>query len=156
MKPILQLEGYHFDNIQISANEGSVATSSEHRVHSHVKCGISNEDPHRWQIILDLETEGGKEGDPVPPYNIRIQAVGFFSESLEDLSLEDRQDLMVINGGSILFSATREFLLMITGRGPAGPYKLPTIRFPKVSRPSDSDTPNSEEKTPTMATREPE
>jgi len=137
MKPALQLEGYHFDKIRISANEGDFEGPPDHTVHTKIQCGASDEDPHRWRIILDIETGVKEEGGSIPPYDIGVQVVGYFSESLEDQTMEERQDLVVINGGSILFSAAREFLLSVTGRSSRGPYKLPTIRFAKVSKAPD-------------------
>ncbi len=54
---------------------------------------------------------------------------GFFRLP-EGLAKEEAVKLAGITGSSILYSAAREHLLMVTGRMMWGPFQLPTIRFP--------------------------
>ncbi|MCX5893162.1 MAG: hypothetical protein NTW80_09360, partial [Deltaproteobacteria bacterium] len=43
------------------------------------------------------------------------------------------------NGAAILYSSTREFLLMITGRGPWGGFYLPTTNFLEPPKPEKEE-----------------
>lgn len=137
MTAAIQLDRYVFTDVHISANpdcgdESTITASTALRI------GCSDEDSHSWHVQINITTER-VEGEPPPPYDISLEAVGRFTEEL-DVSLDERRDIVAINGGSLLYSAAREFVLMVTGRGPNPPYRLPTIRF----SPSDRDEPNGE------------
>lgn len=126
----LRLEEYFFTRVFFEANPQF--SESKESDPSSLEIGFSLEflkhesDPNRFQLKLTLE--GPKADDPPLPYSFDIQIVGLFSVD-PDFQHEDISRLVKINGGSMLYSATREFVLMITGRGPWGGLKLPTVNF---------------------------
>jgi len=60
------------------------------------------------------------------PYDISMEAVGFFT--VADNVEKDRIERIVIQtGSSMLYTASRDFLMTISARGPWNTFMLPTI-----------------------------
>jgi preprotein translocase subunit SecB len=59
-----------------------------------------------------------------------LQVVGFFKVA-PDYPDDEIEKLIQIGGSSILYSASRDFVLTITSRGPWGPVFLPSVTFTK-------------------------
>ncbi len=138
MKSPLQLERYFFDDIIVGAVREDVPGDAEHDVKTETKLARNNEDEHRWRLELRIHTDQ-KEGNPPPRYDLGLRAIGYFRDSFEDLDEDKRARLVSVNGASILYSAAREFVLMITNRCPHGGYWLPTISF-FASEPDEGNT----------------
>jgi len=83
-------------------------------------------DPNLYQIEIKIENLHSKT--ITLPYTIEANVVGVFSVD-PDFKHDDLDRLVQINGASMLFGAAREQILTITGRGPYGPLKLPTINL---------------------------
>lgn len=66
------------------------------------------------------------------PYKFKIQMIGFFN--LDSTVSEEELDMLMTNGApSMLYTAAREYLLLVTGRTRFLPLMLPTVFFsPKV------------------------
>ena len=128
----LQLEHYFFTRVHSEANPEFAATEGGMPEQQNVDAGIKVEvfkhedDPHRYQLTLTLDKVTAKEG--VLPYNLDIQVVGFFLVD-PDLKHDNINKLVQVNGASMLYTAAREHVLMVTGRGPWGPFQLPTVNF---------------------------
>ncbi len=126
----LRLDDYFFTRVFFEANP-KYSKPAENDP-TPMEIGISLEllghksDPNRFQLKLTLNKSDAD--DPPLPYNFDVQVVGLFSVDPE-FKHDDIPKLVKINGGSMLYSATREYLLMITGRGPWGGLKLPTVSF---------------------------
>ncbi len=82
--------------------------------------------PHDFVIKLSITIEN-KNGK-VAPYDISIEAIGYFAVS-DDVDIEKRRNLVVFNGCSVLYSAIREMVLTITSRCTRGSLILPTVNF---------------------------
>lgn len=80
--------------------------------------------PIDYQLNINIQIV--EEESENTPYTGGIQVVGLFSTD-ETLSHEEAASLLVDRGASILYSASREFLLTITGRGPWGSISIPYI-----------------------------
>ena len=102
-------------NVQIQAGLGPVV-------------GAEN----KYQVMLELSSLRAPDGTGTLPYEVTFQVVGQFS--VLDPSYNDKEKLVRINGTSILYSAAREMVLLVTGRGPWGPYQLPTVNFQTLSQ----------------------
>jgi len=76
----------------------------------------------KYQLDFNIEIEENETCNS--PYLGKLQEVGLFSVD-KNLSKEDRAIIIHTEGGNILYSAAREFLLSVTGRGPWGPIILP-------------------------------
>lgn len=83
---------------------------------------------HRYLVHLDLNCKP-KEGRPFP-YTFAIGAdaiISFHGTGQEEVATI--QDLSLVNGASMLYSALREVLMSISSRFPNGPIMLPSANF---------------------------
>lgn len=129
MKVPLRLERYFYSRIICIANSEfdpavdqqtpNVEMINEVRLMRHA------EDERRWQVVLDIRTPPVEEHSG--PYQLDIQVVGFFAVAPD--TLHDPEKMVGITGSSMLYSATREFVLGLSSRGPWPPVFLPTISY---------------------------
>lgn len=126
----LRLETYFFPKIQIEANPdySPKDAPAEHDVQLGVNIGLlgSEQEPTRFQLMLDIEKISIKVGSL--PYRISLEAVAIISVD-PAFKHPDIKKLVRVNGASMLYSAARELILMVTGRGPWGSFQLPTVNF---------------------------
>jgi preprotein translocase subunit SecB len=78
------------------------------------------------QIRIELEDPTGSKF----PYTFSITLVGFF-EVIEGWSFDQLDNLVSANAPALLYSAAREALAMVTGRGPFSKVLLPSVTFVK-------------------------
>jgi preprotein translocase subunit SecB len=95
-----------------------------------------------WRVILSLSL-GPTEPSAYCPYLIDIDLLGFF-EAHSSVPEDKVEDLMVCNAPAVLYGAAREFLLLITGRGPLPPYLLPSSNFVDQSKANRAKAEESE------------
>lgn len=128
----LRLEHYFFTRIHSEANPEFVTSERDESQRPDVDVGAKIDvfkheaDPHRYQLTLTVDKVVGTEG--AMPYKLDIQVVGLFVTDPE-FKHDNIDRLVHVNGASMLYTAAREFVLMITGRGPWGPFQLPTVNF---------------------------
>lgn len=135
----LQLENYVFSKLEITADFSHDPAVVVPTVNMRIQLGIGAvpELENRHRIVLGIDelkaqTSDGECG--TVPYRIVIQVIGQFFLSSDELDPETREKIFRITGGSLLYSAAREMVLLVTGRGPWGPYQLPTINFQTLQR----------------------
>jgi len=128
--PMLQLEKYYYPNIVIKADPDYKLGK---KPKSATKLNVENQirqvsvEKRTWEVILKLK--GTPEKDPIP-YHFDLEVIGIFTVAPE-FPEKEMEKLVQIAGASMLYSATREFVLMVTSRGPFPPITLPTISFQK-------------------------
>jgi preprotein translocase subunit SecB len=123
-KPALLLEQYFFTEVHVSAvPEYSPDDGNEMEMNISPEILEHGKAPLRFQMRLHITSSTGG------PYVIDLKAVGYFKID-ERIPREARPGLVYNGGGSILYGATREFLLGITGRGPWGPTMIQAVSFP--------------------------
>lgn len=83
------------------------------------------------------------------PYDFKVVLVGFFNLN-ENCPEQLREDLLLINSPSILYTAARELLLLLSSRSPLGPVMLPTVVFPGAQKLTSK---NSARETPTKVSK---
>lgn len=122
----LLLETHFFTKVIVEADPSynPEKGDSHFNITTNINVGQHKEDPRRWQVILGLQTNPKAK----TPYKIKIECVGLFTVS-HDVKEEMMGPLVRANGTSILYSSAREFLLLVTGRGPWAPFYLPTTNF---------------------------
>jgi preprotein translocase subunit SecB len=85
-----------------------------------------------WEINLSVKTPSKMESATFP-YEFFLSANGVFvhepSASLTKEGVKRLKQLLYVNGSSILYSAVRERLLLLTGHAPYPKYCLPSYRF---------------------------
>jgi len=84
------------------------------------------EDPHDFMIRLHVGISNKKETHA--PYKIDIGVVGLFTAT-EKIKTEDRNNVVTVNGASILYGAIREQVATLTSRSYLGSMVLPTMDF---------------------------
>lgn len=99
---------------------------------SDLKCEVSTRrhktEKQRWLIDLTLDLPQGVKKRY--PYSFKISLVGFFTVS--DLYPDKKVDFLVqANSPALLYSAAREFIATVTGRGPYLALWLPSVMFLK-------------------------
>lgn len=107
-------------------------------------------------VTLRLRTNNPKAEDPQPkfsPYLIDIEAGAtiVLSESAQKRS--DAQQLVHVNGPSLIWGAIRELLALMTSRMPAGTALLPSVNFhdlkkAQAPKPDDASAPSKAEPKP--------
>ena len=88
----------------------------------------STEQPALWHIGLAIRVgpgEGGRRG----PYTIDVHLSGLFEVTDIDAPEAEIARLVAVNGASILYSAAREHVWLLTSRGKWGSFSLPTMSF---------------------------
>lgn len=133
----LQLETHFFTKVIVEADPryNPEKKGDQFNITTEIKVGQNKKDPRLWRIILGLQTQPKAN----IPYRIKLECVGLFKVGPD---IEDNMmgPLVRANGTSILYSSAREFLLLITGRGPWPSFYLPTTNFLTPPKPKRSVT----------------
>lgn len=128
MQPPLQLNNYFFPVINIVANPDwtpeLAAKSGAPLVSCEVKTKRNEDNANVFQVTIELNIKSTLEN--VSQYDLNLVAVGFLTASDD---LPNKEQNISITGASILYSATREFLLQILSRGPWPPIMLSPMAF---------------------------
>lgn len=98
-----------------------------------IEVGLGEGKDDRFKRFCQLTVNLKEKAAETFPYKFKIQLVGFFN--LDSTASEDELDMLMTNGApSMLYTAAREYLLLMTGRTRFLPLMLPTVFFtPKVN-----------------------
>lgn len=129
----LQLEWYFIKEIRVawqpefeSDQEFSIEVSD---VSAEVSSSQSSQDPLQWafELSVSLSNKSGKQF----PYTFSVCLVGFFQidRAFWEKDAQNAAVLAKVNGPAVLYSAARENVATLTGRGPQAPLILPTVTF---------------------------
>jgi preprotein translocase subunit SecB len=134
MKAPLQLDRYFFTKLQIEANAAyiqsaageSPGTENNQDIKLRLDLGLGEhkEDPTKFQVVVGIDELRSEKGEL--PYRIALEVIGQFSVD-KNFKPENLRKLVQVNGASMLYSAARELVLTVTGRGPWPAYQLPAI-----------------------------
>lgn len=122
----LQLKEHGFTTVRIQAIEGG-SHKAEPSLTPTIWFEPAPTNPNQWRLALTLQL--GSQ-DPAKPFayeaDIKLQGL----VQVNDAFLQDRKEqLALVNGFSILYSAAREMLLNVTARSVYGAVTLPTLSF---------------------------
>lgn len=156
-KSALQLEHYELAALQLAPvdefagnAEGQYPSFDNAEFKSDVEFGQAergSESPNfLWGIKLRLRC-APKEGCSFP-YRFDVSIVGFLNGT--DLKDDNRENLVLVNGTSLLYGALRDEILRLTSRMRHGPLLLPTAQFHSLAATHGSD--KAQESPATMAT----
>lgn len=81
----------------------------------------------QWRLVLTLLLTSADPSKPFP-YEAELQLQGLVQVT-DGLAQERKEQLALVNGFSVLYSAAREMLLNITARSAYGAVTLPTLSF---------------------------
>lgn len=94
----------------------------------NVEKGTDEDKERGWIFRLSVELQDAS--GTTFPYTFRIVLVGFF-EIRDDQPYKNPEFIIQSNGPAILYSAAREAIAMVTGRGPYQSLILPSVAFVK-------------------------
>lgn len=106
------------------------------------------DDPLRWKCLVSVDSENPP--DRKYPYDFHAVLVGYFIVH-EQVQRETVERLIKISGSSVLYSAARELIAGVTGRGPFPEVLLPTVTFIPDDEPEQDQLPTPEEKAATKS-----
>ncbi len=140
-KSPLQLEHYTLSEISIKPYDGYVATDgvpypsfNNADFNSAVEFGPASregaaENASLWGIRLSLSCQA-KDGESFP-YRFAVGISGILDGS--GLPSDNRSNLVLVNGTSLLYGALRDEVLRLTSRMENGALMLPTVQFTKLA-----------------------
>lgn len=126
-QPPLRLDLHYYDEVHTKLNSdvkpSETPTPFEVGVWSSVL--ENKEDPLKYMLRMKIVVPHPSR-DTIPIQGM-FGIVGFFSVD-ESVPKEQRASLVKITGGAMLYSASREFILLVTYRtSPFPPFYLPTL-----------------------------
>lgn len=128
----LRLLDHYFPVVRFEANSEfdrtRMPTTEDLRCHV-VELGVqqNREQPERWLVTMGLQFTWP---DVVsPPYSqAELAMIGVFSLPT-DVEAGKRDQYLTISAPSMLYSAAREFVRIVTERAPAPAIRLPAVHF---------------------------
>lgn len=124
----LQLETSFVSKLEILADPG-FRPEDEFAAEVRTAVGLDSDkdEPGLWHLTLKVIL--GPQPDERAPYSGELHVHGFFRFLDDEVPLERAAQLVAVNGASMLYSSAREYLLLVTSRGPWPAVQLPTVSF---------------------------
>lgn len=127
----LALEVYYLKELRFKVNDkpkenSSITGFDDVEIDVGVDIKINNDNPLRWRCELLIKSK--KDPQLNLPYTFKVKYVGFFEVS-ESFPSERVELLVESNAPAILYSAAREMLVSITGRGLFPAILIPSLTF---------------------------
>jgi preprotein translocase subunit SecB len=126
MNSPLQLKEHRFTQFSVEAIATGLPGAGT-QVTTQYSVGRTDTDKHQWRVILKA-AYGPSEQQKDCPYQGQTEMIGWFTVS-DQWPEERAEELVSVNGASILYGAIREMLLTVTARSSHGPFMLPTMSF---------------------------
>lgn len=137
MKSPLVTNDYFFPVTQVVAEPRfPIDDADVNEVDYDIRTGLAQNQDKENEYRVTLEIESKQKEDTPIAYKIQIVVIGTFTV-VDNCSKPEK--LVEINGASILYSATREFLITVTSRGPYGALMLPTVSFNRTTSKEETD-----------------
>jgi len=123
----LRLENYFFTKIHVDACPNSCEKAGKGLFTVKSTCMKHKDAERKWMVQLELQQVKDKE-DGCPEYSFHVEMIGFYEVS-KNCPDGNAEALVRANGPALLYSAARELIATLTGRGPFAPVNLPTVTF---------------------------
>ena len=138
--PPLQLRRSFYEKIEVEADLGHKPGEGSSSVETEISLQ-SDKSGRKWFVVLTIRALPSADGSR-PPYRIHLRCVGIF-EIPEPKKTPDAAKLVGATGASILVSAAREFIEMVTSRSAWGAFRLPTKSFADLSFEKQEEPPRT-------------
>lgn len=131
----LSLDRYVFKRIEITAVERSeeAGESTANQINATVASSRHQSEENRFMLTLEINLLEDPSSLLKPFYTGTLIIEGYFSISTH-LPKEKWEELVIVNGTSLLFGAVREMVVNLTSRGPWPPVMLRTVGFADTAR----------------------
>jgi preprotein translocase subunit SecB len=125
----MQLKHYFFTIVNVEANVSFASSENdESGIDIQKKVSFSGNNENKKLIHIALEIKIVPQMGKQIPYNVNLTAIGIFEVTTEGAT-PDKENLVLMQGATILYNASREFLLGVMYRGPWSPILLPITLF---------------------------
>jgi preprotein translocase subunit SecB len=127
----LQLEEYLLKSLKFALVSPLTEMLDPHVVYDpmsievNAKTAKRDSDPLRWRCELSIRSKDEDEGNF--PYSFQLIYIGFF-RVVEQFPADRVEQMVRTNAPALLYSAAREALMYLTGRG-----RLPAILIPSIT-----------------------
>jgi preprotein translocase subunit SecB len=126
----IQLEAYALSDLAYRANQDhkpdqETAYRDEDIVVDH-KCERTPGDDRLWEATLSLRIQPRAEANA--PFYVSLQLSGLV-RALPELQSDNIEQLMRVNGASLLYGVAREVVRQVTALGPFSPLLIPSVTF---------------------------
>jgi preprotein translocase subunit SecB len=121
----LQLKTHRFTQLHLEAIPKGMPGDGV-QVDTNLTWGRLDAHPDEWRV--DLKITFGPTPQGSGPYRGIAEVVGFFQVD-ERWPADKCDDLIAVNGASMLYGAVREMVLVMSSRSSHGELQLPTLRF---------------------------
>ena len=121
-----QLKDHRFTNVRVKVTEGG-SPKAEPLLKPSIWFEPVPNTADQWRLVLTLQLTSASPAKPFP-YEADIQIQGLV-QIKDGLPPDRKEQLALVNGFSVLYSASREMLLNITARSACGTVTLPTLSF---------------------------
>jgi len=125
----LQLKSHFFHSIRLQAIPGGKKDAATD-INREIAFSPLPQNPKDWQLELTVKLSSTDKAKPFV-YELEVHAIGVF-ELVAELPEDRKQQLIVVNGLSILYGAIREMVINMTARSAYGAVSLPSISFTDV------------------------
>ncbi|EIW8789943.1 Uncharacterised protein [Klebsiella pneumoniae] len=134
MKSPIAIKHYHFTEISVKARdveyddivvEGPYPSFENVNINTLVTLAEAQEG---GSFLLTIEVGCAPEKESTFPYEFKFIVEGIFESDSSEIE-EEKQQLIVCNGASMLYGCVREQLISLTSRQKYGPLLLPATSF---------------------------
>ena len=125
-KPVCEMLSYNLTHILADwamPNEGDPSSCA---VNIGYDVAQNAEAPDHYRLTFRVKVQEKDADGRDTGYDVEAHIVGYFSFPAS-VSEEDREYLIRVNGGTILYGTLRGHIASLTGLYPAGPLMLPTV-----------------------------
>jgi preprotein translocase subunit SecB len=122
----LQLREHGFNTVRVRAIAGG-SLSNQPSLKPAISFERQAANHNQWRLVLSLQL-GSKDPAKAFAYEGEMEVYGLV-EVTGKVPDDRKEQLALVNGFSLLYSAAREMLLNITSRSRHGGVTLPTISF---------------------------
>jgi preprotein translocase subunit SecB len=143
----LQLREHGFTNVRVQVIDSGALTNPP-SLKPEISFERQSTNPNQWRLVLSLQL-GSREAEKVFAYEAEMTVRGLV-EVTGKVPEDRKEQLALVNGFSLLYSAAREMMLNITARSRHGPLMLPTISF--VSMVKEATEPKTTPQAPAPTT----
>jgi hypothetical protein len=142
----LHFRFHYFERVSILAEEGKVEAferqiepTSGHRhvdagdANTLIEVGFQKDDETQWRISVTVSSKPDNDR----PFTFDLKSIGYFQVDKEWLSKQtdkfaSSSKLITNTAASILYSSTREYLLLLSSRLRSGPILLRSVSFTPI------------------------
>ena len=138
----LQLKKHFFTRFSVRANPGGTVAAQQ-IIEPAISFEKNPESPNQWVLNLGIVLKSAKPEAPIL-YDAQLEMFGVV-EVHTGFPPDKAEQLAVVNGLSLLYSATREMFQTVTARCGHGSVALPVLSFVDVlaSRPQVQPPPST-------------